>query len=376
MTERERFIQSLTFAKPDKVTFQPGGPRESTLARWRQEGLPKNTDYLEFVGQCLGFSVPRPTAPIDPGISFRMIPEFPERILEHRDGHYIVQDWSGGIVEIADQFDVTYLRFARDFVTRKWHKFPVETLEDWTQMKARYAIAAEGRFPVDFTQRCQALRERDYPVTIAVSGPFWQLREWCGLENLCIMMVEQPEFVEEMATFWGQFVATMLDTFLPDFVPDSLLVQEDMAYKAHSMISPEMAYRFLMPIYQMWLPRLQKANCPVFDLDSDGYIADLLPLWVEAGFNCCSPMEVAAGNDIVHLRKQYGQKMAFRGGIDKRAIAQGGRVIAAEVHRVVPPLLADGGFIPGCDHGVPHDISWPDFLDYTRLLARLTGWIA
>ncbi len=67
--------------------------------------------------------------------------------------------------------------------------------------------------------------------------------------------------------------------------------------------------------------------------------------------------------------------MAYRGGIDKRAIAKGGKEMENEVMRVVPPLLKDGGFIPGCDHGVPPDISWPNFIEYTRLLAKLTGWL-
>jgi hypothetical protein len=26
-------------------------------------------------------------------------------------------------------------------------------------------------------------------------------------------------------------------------------------------------------------------------------------------------------------------------------------------------------------HGVPPDISWPDFVEYSRLLAQLTGWL-
>lgn len=67
--------------------------------------------------------------------------------------------------------------------------------------------------------------------------------------------------------------------------------------------------------------------------------------------------------------------MAYRGGIDKRAIAKDGKEMENEVMRVVPPLLKDGGFIPGCDHGVPPDISWPNFIEYTRLLAKLTGWL-
>ena len=59
-------------------------------------------------------------------------------------------------------------------------------------------------------------------------------------------------------------------------------------------------------------------------MDSDGYIAHLIPIWIEAGINVCDPIEVAAGNDIVAFREQFGRQMAYIGGIDKRAMADGG----------------------------------------------------
>ncbi len=375
MNARQRYIESLTFGRPDKIPFEPGSGRESTRARWHREGLPPGRDPLEYLAETLEIEVPQSEQTVDPKISFRMIPEFEEQVLEKREGHLIVQDWSGGIVEISDQYDLTYLRSAKDFVTRRWHKFPVETWQDWEQMQKRYDPASPERFPPDFAERCRQLKLRDYPVAINISGPFWQLREWCGLENLCIMMIEQPEFVDSMAAFWTRFVSDVLDRFLDDFCPDRVMIQEDMAYKSHSMISPSMAYRFLMPSYEAWVPRLKQAGCPVLDLDSDGYIGDLIPLWIEAGFNCCSPVEAAAGNDIAAFRRQYGTDMAFRGAIDKRAIAKGEGALEAELQRVIPPLLAEGGFIPGCDHGVPSDVSWPAFVFYGRRLAEMTGWL-
>ena len=54
MNERERFSETLLFGKPDKVPFMPGGPRESTLARWNAEGLPKGKDYFDAVVDELG----------------------------------------------------------------------------------------------------------------------------------------------------------------------------------------------------------------------------------------------------------------------------------------------------------------------------------
>jgi uroporphyrinogen decarboxylase len=305
-----------------------------------------------------------------------MIPTFEEKVLEHRDGHYIVQDWMGAITEISDQYDYTYIRTAKDFVTRKWHRFPVQTRRDWEErIEWRYDPRHPERFPADFEARCAALRERDYALRLTVNGPFWQLREWCGLENLCLLLVDDPGFVQEMVDFWADFVLQTLEPILAQVAPDFVQVAEDMAYKMHSMISPAMARRFLLPVWKRWGDAIKAGGCPIVSMDSDGYMAELMPLWIEAGFNCCFPVEVAAGNDIVAYRREYGKRMAYLGGLDKRALAAGGETMRAELLRVVPTLLEEGGFIPGCDHGVPPDISWPNFVEYTRLLAQLTGWL-
>ena len=66
--------------------------------------------------------------------------------------------------------------------------------------------------------------------------------------------------------------------------------------------------------------------------------------------------------------------MAYRGGVDKRAMARGGVVLEEEIRRV-EPVLRDGGFIPSCDHGIPSDVSWQNYLHYVRLLAELCGWL-
>lgn len=374
MTQKERFLETLLFGKPDKIPFTPGGPRESTLDMWHKQGLPEGINYFDALLKILKIESDQTQPQISLDVSFKMIPEFEEKILEHRDGHYIVQDWMGAITEISDEYDYTYIRSARDFVTRKWHKFPVENEKDWEEMKKRYDIRTPGRFPEDFKEKSKRLKNRDYVFGFYVNGPFWQLREWCGFENLCIFMIQKQDFIQEMLNFWTEFVLETMKPILNNVEVDYVGISEDMAYKEHSMISPAMVRKFLLPTWQKWVSEIKAKGCSIIDMDSDGYIGELIPLWIEAGINCCDPIEVAAGNDIVQYRKTYGKKMAYRGGIDKRAIAKGGAIMEKEVMRVVLPLLKDGGFIPGCDHGVPSDISWPDFVEYSRLLAKLTGW--
>jgi len=285
-----------------------------------------------------------------------------------------VRDWMGAVTEISDQFDYTYIRSAKDFVTRKWHKFPVENWDDWENMKWRFDPKDPRRFPEDFDERCAQLRERDYPLTVHFNGPFWQLREFCGMERLCTMMLEQPDLVHDMARFWTEFCSAAMAPILERVTPDMLHFSEDMCFKEHPMIGPDMTREFCAPCYRRWFDEAKAVGTPLCSIDSDGRVDELVPVYIECDVNCVDPMEVAAGNDINQFRERFGKKLAYQGGIDKRAIAAGGPVLKAELERI-RPVVQDGGYIPACDHGVPPDISWANFQDYSLQLAAMTGWM-
>lgn len=375
MNQRQRHIETINFGSPDKIPLRPGNPRESTLANWREQGLPEGVDWFPHVIETLGIDYDWPVRPAPKlDIDFNLRPVFEEKVLERREGSLIVQDWKGNVCEISDQFDVTYLRSARDFVTRNWIRCPVENRQDWLQMRERYDASDPGRFPENFAELGAAAADRDEIIKIVVSGPFWIMREWCGFEGLCMLMIDEPDLVAEMAEFWRVYVSDMFARMLEHVVPDHVQFSEDMAYKAKAMISPEMTREFCKPSWDTWTRQLKDAGVPAVEIDSDGYIGGLIPIWIESGVHVTRPVEVAAGNDINAFRAEFGHAMAFQDGVDKRAMAKGGNVLRAEMKRI-EPVVRDGGFIPGCDHGVPSDVSWPNYLEHTRLIAQMTGWL-
>jgi len=373
MTERERYVETLLFGKPDRVPFEPGLPRESTLKRWHKEGLPEGKDWDEYVRERIGIEPPPTGEKLDVRFIYEMIPRFDEQVIEEKERSLIVQDWKGNICEISKEFDYTYLRLPKDFVTRRWIKCPVENRNDWEKIKTRYNPDAPERIPENITELGKKLEQREYVIGFSISGPFWQLREWLGFENLCMMFIDDPDFVRDMIDFWQDYISRLLENVLPYVSVDYIHISEDMAYKEKAMISPAMTREFLMPCYLQWNEIIKTNSCPLYMMDSDGYIGELIPIWIESGFNSCDPIEVAAGNDIVAFRKTFGEKMAFSGGVDKRAIAQGDTVIRNEIARI-EPVAQSGGYIPECDHGVPSDISLPRFIEYCDLLTRITGW--
>jgi len=375
MNQRERYVSTLLFQKVDKIPYMPGGPRESTLERWKKEGLPEDKNWFDYICEKLGIEIEKPsTSEVLIRINLNPIPPFEEKVLCKKNGHLIVQTANGEVVEIDEKYDFTYLRVAKDFVTRKYHKFPVENEKDWKNLKKRYETDNPERYTENLEEKVKILKDRDYVWNLSIPGPFWKLRDWCGFENLCMMMAEKGDFVKKMCNFWKEFVSEVVGRVIKKVSPDSVIISEDMAYKNKSMISPEMVKRFLSPVWEEWVRILKESGCKIIILDSDGYIEELIPLWIEAGINCTIPVEIAAGNDLVEFRKKFEKKMAYIGGIDKRAIAKGGKVIEKEIERI-EPVVKSGGYIPSCDHGVPPDISWENFLYYSKLIAEITGWI-
>lgn len=373
LSQRERFLDCLAFRPVDRVPFEPGGPRKSTLERWRREGLAADADWSAVIRAQLGLPDDCMPGLQGLGVDLRCRPQFEEKVLEHRDGHYVVQDWKGNVVEISDQFDPSYLRNAVDFVTRRWLRLPVNSPGEFAAMRQRYLADDAGRYPADFAAQAARLAGRTRPTTLYLHGPFWQLREWVGFEGLCELFATDPGFIDEMVGFWSGFVEATLRRLLDARILDHVMIAEDMAYKSKPMISPAMAERHLAPCWRRWTAMFHAAGVQVVELDSDGKVDLLMPLWADCGIDAVSPFEVAAGTDLPALRRRFGRRLAFRGGIDKRLIAKGGRHIEAEIQRLQPVIDA-GGCIPSCDHGVPSDISWPDFQRYCELLARATGW--
>ncbi len=383
MTARERFRAILRHEPVDRLPYSFGGPRASTFAAWRRQGLTDDflRDFYSLCGYDGGMGIGKfYTGPLPP---------FEERVISEE----------GNLRTWIDSWGVTRLDAIRQptegFATRKYIEFPVKSPADFEAMKQRFDPHTPERvFPIadapptinpdgyrhnfpggtHWRDLVDACNSTDVPVSFAIPSMYWTARDLCGFEGLSMMFCDQPSLVHEMFEYWTWFLIELLGECLSNLKCDMVILSEDMAYKAKAMISPAMTRQFIKPSWDRWAAQGRAAGVPIIDVDSDGFIGELIPLWIESGVNVCDPVEVAAHNDINDFRRQFGHRMGYVGGVDKRAMAKGGQVIREELARL-EPVIRDGGFIPGCDHGVPSDISWPDFLDYSRLLAQLTGWL-
>ena len=92
----------------------------------------------------------------------------------------------------------------------------------------------------------------------------------------------------------------------------------------------------------------------------------VLEAFLDAGVNCMHPMEPAAGMDVVEVRRRYGTRLAFYGGIDKHVLRLSQADIARELEYKIPPLVATGGCMIALDHRVPNGTPLDNYRFYLR----------
>jgi uroporphyrinogen decarboxylase len=147
---------------------------------------------------------------------------------------------------------------------------------------------------------------------------------------------------------------------------------EDICYNHGLLISPDMVHEFLLPYYHDVVSgaRARQKQKLYFFVDTDGWAGPAIPLYREVGMDGMFPFEVASGCDVVEIARTW-PDLIIQGGIDKRVLAAGKEQIEAFLQHVLPPMVRRGGYAPTCDHGVPDNVPYENYMYYRRRLCEL-----
>ena len=250
---------------------------------------------------------------------------------------------------------------------------PVKDRSSWEEYKKRLEPNTPERWPADWNAYVQEVNSSDEPTCLEVGGFFGFPREWMGLERLLYMFHDDPKLVEDMMEHICYLGIESIKRVVKDIRVDWVYFWEDMAFKTGPLISPAMVRKFMVPHYKKVTDILHSSGVDVICMDCDGNVNELIPLWLECGFNFHWPLECAAGMDAIALRKKYGKDIILGGNIDKRALLKGKDAIREEVMSKVPFLLESGGYFPGVDHLVSPDVSLENYRYFLNTMREVAG---
>jgi len=189
-------------------------------------------------------------------------------------------------------------------------------------------------------------------------APFEQMHPVCGHEYMLIGMALDPDWVKDMVMTFTDFTLMHMDMlFEEEGVPDAFYFYEDMGFKEKPFMSPAMYEEIMLPGHRKLFEYAHSKGCKVM-VHSCGYVEPFVPGLIEAGMDCLQAMEVKAGMDMPRIAENFGDRIAFCGGIDIRIIASNNKkAIEEELNRKIIPVLGAGtGYILHSDHSIPPDV--------------------
>jgi hypothetical protein len=371
------------------MRFEPGarslkaefGYWTTTIKRFVREGLPENEKLpagLSDNGTITGADRVDPAGAEVPDHNVRPAcglesypakfpctysPLFPVRVLEEDEEYRVV----------VDQYGITKKERKTGTTPPLDLGFPITCRADFEEYKSHYTRDFAPRLPRSWNSLAASLGSRGFPIRLG-GFPFGFLgmpRHLMGTEGLFLAMYDDPALVKDINEFFLGFVMDYWAPIIEAVRPDCVMIWEDMAYTSGSMISREAFAEFLSPYYRRLIDFFRQHGISNIHVDSDGYIEDLIPLWVDLGVTGVFPMERKAGNDLERIRRRF-PRLQMLGGVDKRILGQHrGTVDIEDELECSRVLLAQGGFIPHVDHHVPDDACWKNFSYYRQRLNEL-----
>lgn len=345
-------------------------PWPDTIWRWVQEGYPTRRVFKKK-----GWRYWRPEdgqwekAPQDG--------EYDEPVPEWEYFHY-------DMVGVGGWFDLMPLRDYEELI---------EETDEWT-IKRNGAGAAlkywkhKSGTPehIDFHMTSRQIWERDYRPHLLVFDPLrfgdldetrlnlqaahqaqvwahyghmfiWEnMRQSMGDLTLYQSLLDDPAWIHDYNRVYTDFFKRNFAYLFEQVgLPDGIWLYEDLGYKNGLFASPKVLEQLIFPYYAELVDFFHSYDLPVV-LHTCGSTAQALPLIVSAGFDALNPMErKAKDNDPFRFAEQYGDRLAFVGGLDVRIFETNDKdLIRKEVSAYIEGMKARGArLIFASDHSIP-----------------------
>lgn len=344
-------IDNLLRKRPAERVGLHDSPWHDTLEKWTAQGMPVGTDGKPVAAvDHFGFDM----AGCGGWFDWQPLRGYSE-VLQETDAWKIERNGSGAVLKWWKHKSGTPEHVAFDMTSR-------------SAWEARYRphLLETDRRRVNVDAAAETLRRRTGQGLWAFYGHqfIWEnMRASMGDECMYTSLVGDPEWIHDYnrvyTDFWKTYFAILIEEAGR---PDGIWIYEDLGYKHRLFCSPATLAELIFPYYAELVAFFHAYDLPVV-FHTCGYTQPILDLIVQAGFDALNPMEVKAGNDALAFAEEYGDRLAFVGGLDARILESGDReLIGHKVIELVEGMKArEARYVFGSDHSVSTNVDYDDF---------------
>jgi hypothetical protein len=320
MNSRERFQQTLQYGTPDRVPYFENEIRRDVIAQWQHQGLDSHPSLTKLFPADEFEEIEPHLYPLPPGYYWPRDRNSLKKLKKH-------------------------LNFHNPF------RLPTNWIKIVKQSSARKHILILNV-------------HHGFFLCLGVDG-------WARFDRVIDTLREDRDLIREWMQIYGEFTANLADKILSKITVDAALFSEPIGGLNGSLISPVMYRELVLSSYQPLFTILKKHQVAIIIFRTYANARSLIPVVLEAGMNCLWAYETNSREmDYLDLRKEFGRDLRLIGGIDLDALRQGKDAIRREIEYKIPPLVAEGGFIPAADGRIREDVTFENYVFYREILKK------
>ncbi len=281
--------------------------------------------------------------------------------IEKKLGEYLVykQYW-GWPTELADkpgyykdEFGVVWNRNGADKDIGLPDEYQIDDIETTTYTFPKFDEAR-------LREECEELtkdKENDDRFVMYGFGFLMFERAWslAGMENVLCGMVACPDETREFFDRIGDYYCDLIDVALEyDF--DGIYFGDDWGQQKGLIMGPNHWREFIKPQMAKLYKKVKDKGLFVLQ-HSCGDCHEIFPDLIEIGLDCYQTFQPEV-YDIVKIKEQYGDKLAFWGSVSTQQVLPyvTPEEVKAEVKRLADILYKDGGLIIAPTHALAFDV--------------------
>jgi hypothetical protein len=232
------------------------------------------------------------------------------------------------------------------------------------------------RLPSQWPKRVRAWQTRDHVLLLRVHRGFFLsmgVHDWGRFSEVVRLLIDDPAFVREAMAIQADLAAGLAERVLGEVEIDGAVFTEPIGGNDGPLISPRMYEEFVLTSYKPVFEVLSRHGVETIVFRTFANSRILIPSILKWGFTCLWACEVnIEAMDYRDLRREFGRDLRLIGGIDLDALRRDKEAIRREIEEKVPPLVADGGYVPLADGRVREDVRFENYIYYRRLLEKVT----
>ncbi|HZK62454.1 MAG TPA: uroporphyrinogen decarboxylase family protein [Anaerovoracaceae bacterium] len=332
INSQERVRQLINRQPTDRIAIMDSF-WQKTMQDFHSQGMPTSESAEEYFDLDIRF--------ISVDQSFHL-----PRIILSEDEEYI---------DAKDEWGTSTREFKDQPSTPGFLEFAVKTREEWEDIYK--PLLAFNPNTIDWKKleiNYQSARASGKYVALTHLDPFNAAWHKVGPERQLMMLVEDPEWLLDIyQANTALFESIWQELWSHGFELDALWIYGDIAYRNNMLFSPR-HYSRILQSFHLQMCNLAHSYGSQVIYHSDGNLNRAIPLLLEAGIDCLQPMEVKANMDVIQLKKQYGDQLAFMGNIDARLFQENDLSgLENEIRTKIPAAMVNGGYIYHSDHSIP-----------------------